>query len=342
MHPFIIILTDTCDINSAHYVFHTSINAFHYRTEVFKDTVLIDAIEINCTELEKQQEGEYLFLEKYKQTHKEMREKYCYISENKNSPLVVEATENKDNIDLIEKPINKSLVKMLIFITIGIFILFLLYQNFFRYSELYVDTFFSNQKEKIAYLKKIEPETHILENKCKLLSKNRLGKEDNITVENCTDWCNKGIISKNKCELFLAYFSLQKESVYMPAQQINKSSDNNASTKYIVFPEEETIEFTASKTFHIKVHNISSHEIFIQLKGITLDKSPYEEIVQFKDAITSFRLNENEEKVFSIFLESSYYKQFISRKYTGTIWFDVIYKNKKVNTIKKIFYFMVK
>jgi len=321
---FVIVHTDTCVVDNTIYVVNTSVNALIYRIEVFKNEILIDKIEVNCMERQEQKNSNQSFVDRYQEAHKKMRTKYCQVLKDKPNNMKVHP-ETKRNA------IKKSI---LLFFVAVVSIYFLL-TNLYIYSDFYINIFYSEKDEKILYLEKIEIKTHKLGKRCILLSKNELNEQSIITAQNCKKWCDKRIIDKDKCDLFLAYFAIKTE------EKVNIPTLNKQVTSYKVLPKEENVELSIFKSLQLKIYNESSHQILVTLKEISLDNNTNEEIVQFEQAVTYFTLGIKEEKIFYIFLEPSYYKQFNLGKYTGKLVFDVKYQNKIIDTIQKQFHFMV-
>jgi len=331
LNYFVVVKTDTFSVDEAVYVVNTSISRFIYRTEVFRDEVLIDTIEVNCTELSKHSMGNQLFMDKYEQAHNKKRVKCGSRDKNKKdeSKGVFEKKQNK----FINNVKSKGSILLVLAIISGLISYFIIIKVFI-YSDIYINTIIA-KKDKMVYLEQIETKTHKLGDACVLLSKKQSQSNNIVTAENCKVWCNRRIISKETCDLFSAYFFIDK------GIKEGEHTDKQV-TAYKVFPQEEIVELHLSKTFKLKVHNDSNHELYIELKSISLNNSINEEIVQFKKTETSFSLQEAEGKYFQVFLEPSYYKQFELGKYTGSLWFDVKYQEKIVGSINKQFYFMVK
>ena len=319
---FVIVLTDTCTIDNAIYVINTSISGFIYKVEVYKDEVLVNAVKIDCITEYNQKINPDFFLNQYQQAHKKMRQQYCHIAKADTSNT--EFSFEKKDTHMLKKSVASIII-------LGV-LTYVFITQILIYTDVYINMFFSQKADKLAYLEKVEEKTHKLEKACMLLAK----KEKSIaTVHECQIWCDKRIIAKEQCDLFLAYFYVKPHNVQM-------DEDKNTTNKlYRLSPEQDIIELQVSKIFKLNVYNESNHPISVVLKDIILDNSNNEEIVQFKEAKTSFMLAQKEEKSFYIYLEPSYYKQFPSTKYSGYLLFDVSYKNKIVASIKKAFYFVV-
>ena len=322
LNHFVIVLTDTCTTDNTRYVVNTSISGFIYKVEVYKDEVLVNAVKINCVTEYSQEINPDFFLDKYQQAHKKMRQQYCHVAKADISNIEP-SFEKKDTHTL-----KKSVASIVI---LGV-LTYLFITQIFIYTDIYINIFFSQKVDQLAYLEKVEEKTHKLEKACMLLAK----KEKSIAkIHECQTWCDKRIIAKEQCDLFLAYF-------YVKPHKVQMDEDKNTTDKlYSLSPEQDIIELQASKIFKLKVHNESNHHISVVLKDIILENSNNEEIVQFKEAKTSFMLAQKEEKSFYIYLEPSYYKQFPPTKYSGYLLFDVSYKNNIVASIKKAFYFVV-
>lgn len=334
LNHFVIVQTNTCTKDDVKYVINTSIKAFIYKVEIFKNEVLVDVIEVNCTEKYNQKIDNHFFVNKYQEAHKSIRDNYCYVEEARSNDhsIIFEKKENSffesmKHANILKKAVLWALV-------LGI-VSYLLIVKMFVYSDIYIDNFLE-EENKITYLEQVELRIHRLEKECTLLSKKQLNPKSLVSLESCKKWCDKGIIAKEKCDLFLAYFFIKMDT------QITNVDTDEIRTSYSVLPQEDTIEFNVFEVSQLRIYNKSNHQIFVTLKDIHLDNSNNEEIVQFKQAKISFVLKEEEGKSFHMFLEPSYYKQFEVGKYTGLLLFDVKYKNKIIGSIKKQFYFMVR
>ena len=330
MNHFVIVRTETCTTKEVIYVIHTSINGFIYKIKVFKNEILIDEIEVNCVKEYTQEINNQDFINMYQHAHIEMRNKYCEVKKKKIDKGNI-SFQKRDN-QLFRVLLDSHGLKKysILLIVVGI-ILFLFITKVLLYSDLYIDTFFPKEKDKIAYLEQVERKTNLLGEECILLSKERLTQQGVSTIKSCRKWCSDGIISQESCDLFSAYLFTKNEV----------KNNKKPIISYNVFPKENTLELNISKISTLKVENSSDYPINIVLKDIFLNDSEYEEIVQFRKAVTSFFLEADEEKSFYIFLEPSYYKQFSKGTYSGTLLFDVLYKNKLTGHIKKQFHFMV-
>lgn len=330
LNHFVIVRTETCSTKRAIYVIHTSINGFIYKIKVFKNEILIEEIEVDCAKEYNQEMNNQDFIDIYQHAHIEMRNKYCEVKNKKidNGTISFEEIDN----ELVRVRLNSYSLKKysILFIAVGI-IFFLFITKVLIYSDLYINIFFSKEKDKIAYLEKVERKTNWLAKECILLSKEELTKKGVSTIKSCRKWCSNGIISQESCDLFSAYLFTK-----------NKVKNNKKPIiSYNVFPKENIFELNISKVFTLKVENSGDYPINIVLKDISLNDSEYEEIVQFRKAKTSFVLESDEEKSFYIFLEPSYYKQFPKGTYSGTLLFNVLYKNQLMDHFKKQFHFMV-
>ncbi|MCF6244378.1 MAG: hypothetical protein L3J43_05025 [Sulfurovum sp.] len=334
MNHFVTVYTSKCTETGVYYIINTSIHAWTYKIEVYKNEVLFDTIEVDCADTLKSEMHHQSFMEKYQEAHNEVRDKYCqakkvymqnnsaHLGSKRNKPFV-----EKKNV----KNFKKNIIRIVIFGVIGYYLITKVVVN----SDLYIDWVFSEKDERITYLEQIESIKGELEKECVLLAKNELSVKNIATKENCHDWCDKNIIKKEKCDLFLAYFYTKID--------VSKTKQSSAKdrTIYEVFPKEDNIELKISKVLNIKVANKSTQEITVRLIEIILENSDYEEIVQFKGAKTSLYIKKYEDKSFNIFLEPTYYKQFKLGKYTGKLQFSVTQGNKIIGTIKKDFYFVI-
>jgi hypothetical protein len=313
---------------------NTSINAFVYKIEVFKNEVLMDVIEVNCLETYNQNIDNQFFVNTYKQAHKMARDKYCHIEEAKSSDDGY-MHEKKENLFLESVVNKKNLLQRVGWGVIFGIVSYIFITKIWIYSDIYIDNFVEAE-DKMTYLEQVELSTHRLRKECTFLAQNQENTESLVSAESCQQWCSDGIIDKEGCDLFLAYFFIKTDT-----KEISKDTDE-IHTEYTVFPEEESMEFNVSEVSQLRVYNGSNHQIIVKLKNLHLDNSDNEEIVQFKNAEISLLLREEEGKSFHIFLEPSYYKQFELGIYSGILLFDVYYQNKVIGSIKKHFYFTVK
>lgn len=330
MPYFVTILTDTCELNHHIYIINTSVYKFTYRTEVFKNGNLIDKKEETSNDTD-----DTSFQIKYKQAHKDLRSKYCTLHTKTNNNI------NKTFARKLKKEknyIQKNILKKLLIAIVSIVTLFFLFRTFVIYSDLYINTFYTTPKDKIIYLEKIEPKTHQILKKClNVLKKEKLN--DNIyTLEQCNLWCISGTIPKDSCRLLNAYkLSNYKNAITLKE---NTTVDSNFTLHYVIFPQDDLV-FKHDKNSTIQINNLSPYSIDVSVKKILLNHSDYEEIIQFRRAISTLHLNENESKQLILFLESTYYEQFKKGLYEGHIEFSIRYQDKQSSFIKK-FSFMVK
>lgn len=340
MKHFVTVLTDTCEVENIHYVIHTSIHILTYKVEVFQDAIRIDATEITCNVLKHTQHNEQLFIEEYQDAHRKMRDKFCTkIEKNIHIPKPDNSIKNDSetkNITNYNIPFKKIIIVSILLIGT----LWAIYTYVFIYSDIYLNTFDTNE-EKILYLEEIESHSNILEESCIKLSKKQLRKyEDIITVKNCKSWCQKNIIDTSKCGLLLAYFKVNYTDINLSTVSYQKHIEKKV-LDYKVLPQSNLIALHKTQHFDLMIHNRSEHAILVKLKDLILDHHENEEIVQFQQSITELLLKSDDKKTFSIFLEPSYYTQFDSGKYTGKLRFEVSYKQTK-ETFIQAFFFMVK
>jgi len=317
MHYYVTVLTDTCKTQT--YVIHTRIYQYTYRIDVFKNGKLIDSSEATSPEPE-----ESVFQSFYKEAHKAMRAKYCT-----DTPIEIsnkkETQPTMPRVAFYEK---KSFLKMILagIFAVGIFLFW--YFNMFVYSTSYINMLHGT--EKVAYLEKIEPQIHKLSKNCLALAKKERLEDELYTIDTCQTWCIHSQIDEDSCKLFFAY-----------SGKNNKVSlENNISLDYAVLPLEDLELSTLTDTI-VQVNNLGSLPMTVSVKKMTLENSQYEEIVQFRHAISHFQIDANEAKKFSLFLEPSYYRQFSKGKYKGQIEFEVKQQDKLSSFVKK-FTFEVK
>lgn len=317
MHYYVTVLTDTCKTQT--YVIHTRIYKYKYRIDVFKNGKLIDSSEATSPEPE-----ESVFQSFYKEAHKAMRAKYCTDTSIKISNKK-ETQPTMPRVAFYEK---KSFLKVILTGIFAVGICLFWYFNMFVYSTRYINTLHGT--EKMVYLEKIEPQVHKLSKNCLALAQKEHIEDEFYTIQRCRKWCVHSQIDEDSCKLFFAYAG-QKKKV---------SLENKTSLDYTVLPL-ENLELSTSNDTIVQVNNLGSLPLTVSVKKIILENSKYEEIVQFRHAISHFQIDANEAKKFFLFLEPSYYQQFSKGIYKGQIEFEVKQKDKLSSIVKK-FTFEVK
>ena len=335
MQYFVNVLTDTCEIKNNTYVIHTLIHQFTYRIEVFKNGKLIDTGEAKSPE-----PIDTIFLTFYKKAHQAMRMKYCTCSKDDVLSYEKKTTTLLSKQKPEKKHTQKNTIKIAIISIIVVLFLLYIYTSFFIYSQIYINTFYTNPKEKIVYLEKIENKTHLLSKRCLDLSKKERLEENIFTLDQCEIWCHKHVIQKEMCTLFFSYkarnYYASKKTI---VQEKNTTTPSNLSLNYTVLPQKDLL-LSNHKDVILQINNLNSFALNIYVKKIVLQQSNDEEIVQFRDAISKLQLHANEAKRFIIFLEPSYYKQFKKGHYTGYIEFALNYQGKQ-SFFNKNFSFVV-
>lgn len=331
MSNFVTVLTDTCQADNNTYIIHTQIYQFVYRVRVFKNGSLVDTIEARSPE-----PTDSIFRPLYKKAHQKMRMKYCPQNQ-----INASASQQKKT-KLLPKPksIFPKSIKTILLGTIGILLLIFLYKVILVNTEFYINMVYHEPKEKIAYYEQIENKTHILAQKCLSLSRKEQHDSTIFTLAQCRMWCNQKVIDKDTCKLFFAYsthnFNFHNNAI---TKRDNPSIDNT-SQDYALLPEEDLI-LDRDKNITIQVNNLGSSSLHIQVEKVFLEKSIYEEIVQFRGGVSNFEIDANKAKKFVIFLEPTYYDQFKKKRYTGYIEFVLFYQGKR-STLRKKFSFVVK
>jgi len=342
MKHFIIVLTDTCSIEGIHYVINTSISMYFYRTEIYKNNVLIQVKENNFSAFENTNSFEQDFINTYTKQHLNMRNELCKRVDNVSNNNENNLEENISNLTGVHSTMQDTSkykkYSIYILFILGLFLIFfIVFQTIFKYSDLYINMFYTNQKDKITYLEKIEAHKHLLGDKCLALAKREILEDTTITRNNCNMWCEKKTIEDEKCDLFLVYFNTNYSEITKSkrSQLVSKFS---TSLQYSVSPKNDVIELNVTSMYNLNIHNTCDHQISVRLKNMMLNQSKNEEIIQFKQAKTSFLLQVDEEQSFHIFLEPSYYKQFARGKYTGKLEFEILDDNNQTNFSKKIIF----
>jgi len=342
MKHFIIVLTDTCKIEETHYIINTSINMYSYRTEVYKNNVLLQVKENTFNSFDNVGTDDQNFINTYTNQHINIRNELCKKVDNVSHNVESNLEKNCSNFNDIqsrisdkEKYIKYSIYMLLI---MGLFLLcFILFQTIFKYSDLYINMFYTNKQDKIIYLEKIEAHRHLLGDKCLALAKRKILEDSIITRNHCNMWCEKKTIEDEKCDLLLVYFNTNYSEI-RKIQNLKVISKISTSLQYSISPKSDLIELNATGMFNLNIHNRCNHKINVRLKNIILNQSKNEEIVQFKEAKTSFVLQVHQEESFNIFLEPTYYKQFARGKYTGKLEFEISDDHNHTNFSKKIIF----
>ena len=93
--------------------------------------------------------------------------------------------------------------------------------------------------------------------------------------------------------------------------------------------------------FSLSFRNNSNSVVSVELTGRTLKQSAYDEIIQFKNSDIYAEVQTGGTKIFQIYIEPTYYKQFNKGKYTGTLTFTLD-DTKEKTLVTKQFSFEVK
>ena len=340
---FMVILEEYC----GDYHILTSINGLDYRVEVYKKNQLEDAIEVSCHELRNYPKSDILFEEQYSQAHKKFVEKFCFSTVEKQEyqhSTLDDKVISHDKQPLVEakwalalasiKRIGKKIIALFIFLVVLFKITSILICN------ENVIQFFTDPR---SFYEKTEPFCHKLEKKCVLLSKKNLEQVRGISPYDCRTWCENDIIKRERCALFLPYFSLPK------AEKIQKKSDHlkvdnqkkqENDISYIFMPQ-GTFTLMLEKSYKLQITNTGERAFHIKLESLMAQNTNYEEIVQFQSGKTALSLQPGKTGYFEVYLEPTYYEQFDNGEYRGSMSFKIFDGKKKIETVKKEFVFRV-
>jgi len=275
---FIRILQDECITPKGTYKIVTSIYNLTYRSEVFLDNQLIDALEKECYYLTYDVKKEEYFKNKYIEAHQVIKKKYC-----KEEKEIVFQTKriipslHIPNLDYLK------LSKIFLGLLFSFIVLFFIKNSI---KETPKDTSSAPINEKEIPLPKISQDI------------------ENINVLEIPK------ITKDEEDLF----------VWTPPKDFH---------------------LDASHYFPLSFTNNSNVEVSIELTGRTIKQSPYDEIIQFKDSDIYAKVARGETKIFQLYIEPTYYKQFNKGKYTGTLTFTLDDTKEKI-LVTKQFSFEVK
>ncbi len=330
-------------------------NDLVYRVEVYCEKQLADAIEISMDNFNAGFTNKISFDKQCKQIHQKLMDKYCKkIPENilEEKDIIVDQQEQ----DVLSKKrdilgryteyfykIKKLLIRKNIFI--ALFILFvvslLLFFRPIACSDSLIDIF-AGHKNIIDYYEDTEYMCHKLEQRCRVLANTNLDQVSGEDIEQCRLWCKSGIIKNNRCVMFLSLFPREEDSVNMNKIQKMPTTDTRKikTTLYEFIPDKK-LELKLGKHQAIKVVNRSDNDIKVKLKRLELDKSRYDEIVQFEDGNIEMIVKPHAYNSFSIYLEPTYYEQFPKKEYSGRIIFSLYLKNGKSERKVIQFFFKV-
>jgi len=358
---FLVILEDQC------YDYHivTSINGLVYRVEVYRNSELEDAMEIECNELRMSPESEILFSSQYTKAHHEYVKRFCkkdleeekkVLKENNlsDNESVKETINKRDDNNILESQ-NKlkymwNILKgsnRILQITISIVVItfFIFIGRIVLCNETFIGFFF----DKRSFYEKTESFCHKLEKECITLSQTNLEQNTIISPKDCRDWCKNKIITKNRCALFLPYFpeDIRHEDKVKPVETESKLVKRDTPKKterksLYTFTPEGILVLHLNSDLKLNITNKALKTFVIKLKRVELNESEYEEIVQFRSGLTTFRLEAGEKKQFKIFLEPTYYEQFKKGEYHGKFIFALQFDEDNKKELIKDFMFRVK
>jgi hypothetical protein len=285
---FIRILQDECISTKGTYRIVTSIYNLTYRSEVFLDGLLIDAVEEECYYLTYDAKKEEFFKNKYIDAHQSIKKKYC-IQEKKIQPKIKKdiLQFNLPKLDYIK------LSKIFLGLLFSFILLFFINKSIHKTPK---DT------PLVSFNKKETPVAKTLQNR------------ENISILKTPK------LTKIKEDLSPSLIKEKDMFVWAPTEN---------------FVIDEGHYFSLSFT------NNSNAVVTIELTGRTLKQSPHDEIIQFKDSDIYAKVARGETKIFQIYIEPTYYKQFDKGKYTGTLTFT-LNDTKEKTLVTKQFSFEVK
>ena len=282
---FIRILQDKCITKKGTYYIATSIYDLTYRSEIFLDTVLVDALEEECYYLAYDANKEENFKNKYIDAHQAIKQRYC--KQEKNRPSKTKNIVSKLSIPSLD-------YRKLVNIFLGLLFSFVL----------------------IYLIKNSMNETS---NNASLLK-----EETKYTPVKPRD------INTVKVP--------QLDKIEEPTMELNI---NQEVKELFVWTPKEDMVLDVAHYFPLSFTNNSDMAVHVELTGRSLKESPHDEIVQFKDSDIYANMESGETKVFQVYIEPTYYKQFDKGKYTGTLTFALRY-DKEQKIVKKQFSFEVK
>ena len=155
------------------------------------------------------------------------------------------------------------------------------------------------------------------------------------------------------CEQFSHYFSqkdIEKKSLELKSREHKKKEKvlSPLSEKPVekvkeklLFTQTEPFELRLGEVFELTVHNPSATPCEIEVKNLDVNESEHDEIVQFSRGISHLTLAPEGRKKFKLFLEESYYRQFVKGTYRGSIDFSVLFESGKKENLSKSFFFEV-
>ena len=359
-----------CQHKDTPYQVITSTKGFTYRIEVLQEKQLVDAIEVSCEFLATSPEAESKFYTTYTAAHKEMKHRYCPDLDISSSqfphsslqekPLrtistvspasLVDKKTTKTSWDSGSRPLQRlqnfiAYDKLsLLFLLIGMFTIFLFSGYLFLCNDSAAAWLFPKEKERIAYYEQTESLCHRLEKGCIALAKDTIEQIDVFTSEHCHQWCNRSIINEETCSLILPYFQVNEK--HLSPVDRNKSAKDTALIakplkSYAVIPK-GIFYISYPSVTELKFQNFTDKTMWVILKRITLDQNNFEEIVQLQNSEIIQKISGDQNGTFPFFLESTYYRAFEKRTYTGILEFEVMLSADKNETLKTVFSFEVK
>ena len=353
---FKVLLQDVC---GKHEII-TSIHGLCYRVEVFVDSVLEDAVEIGCDDLERSHQKEKLFKETYTQAHQSYKDTFCkQADQGETKEVPVQKEEKKKRVTPAQQELSPNPKQPIVLVAslLGIFILFVFLGSFLICNQTVIE-FFVKKADRIAYYKQTEPFCHTLEDAC--MQHTKINGEEALFVspKACKAWCREKIIHEDQCALFLPYFPKEKESAPV-AEILEKSKEEPKSSllkedvakeeepkqeepkeAYLFLPEGDIV-LKPQNYFELFVENHTKSRLNVVLKALILNENSHEEIVQFRAGVTALSMGANSKKRFMLFLEQSYYDQFDKGNYSGTLVFLLHFNEGEAQEIKKKFSFKV-